>query len=228
MLSLSATAPRTGVAVHRLDPHQEHLFLFFVAPASIASRASPAWRRSCRRLRSTASPSLKPRSAAALFGSSTSVAAGAVLAGAAALLGQRGVRPSFGTSGPWSRCPSSCRRRPWLRPSRRLGEHQVDDLVLALVGHVQLAASPGASAPMVRASFTDNCWTVSPSPEHDHVAGLDASLCRESIALQFPRPRAFGLSRARLSAIFGRRRWIWTPIQPRLTALRLEAAPITF
>src|SRR5258708_25660362 len=75
------------------------LFLLSVRAASIASRTSPALVTFLPATSRITSPSLKPRSAAALFGS-TSVTTTPSLPAPATLLAGATVRPSFRTSGP--------------------------------------------------------------------------------------------------------------------------------
>ena len=52
----------------------------------------------------------------------------------------------------------------------------------------------------------------------DDVAGLDARLGRRTVGLRFRHQRAFGLLHAEAVGDVGVTGWIWTPIQPRLTA----------
>src|SRR5665647_2577048 len=93
----------SGTATKRDDPpvltRIRTLFLLSEAAALIASRTSPALATLLPATSRITSPSLKPRSAAALFGS-TSVTTTPSLPAPATLLAGATVRPSFGTSVP--------------------------------------------------------------------------------------------------------------------------------
>src|SRR5512140_1289230 len=92
-----------GTATKREDPplltRIRTLFLLSVRAALTASRTSPALETLFPATSRITSPSLNPRSAAALFGS-TSVMTTPSLPAPATLLAGATVRPSFGTSVP--------------------------------------------------------------------------------------------------------------------------------
>src|ERR1700675_760138 len=102
-LERSAQPLASGSATKRDDPplltRIRTLFLLSVRAALIASRTSPALVTFLPATSRITSPSLKPRSAAALFGS-TSVTTTPSLPAPATLLAGATVRPSFGTSVP--------------------------------------------------------------------------------------------------------------------------------
>src|SRR6185369_7275278 len=100
----------SGTATKRDEPLERTListlFLLSLRAATIASRTSPGLVTLLPATSRMTSPSLKPRSAAALFGS-TSVTTTPSLPAPATLLAGATVRPSFGTPVPLLRLPLS-------------------------------------------------------------------------------------------------------------------------
>jgi hypothetical protein len=99
---------------------------------------------------------------------------------------------------------------------RQLAEREVDDLVLALVQHVELHRSAGRETADGAGEFAGILDRLAVD-RRDDVAGFDAGLGRRTIGLRFGNQRAFGLLQAEAVGDVGVTGWIWTPIQPRLT-----------
>ena len=137
-----------GTATKRDDPplftRIRTLFLLSVRAALMASRTSPALATLLPATSRMTSPSLKPRSAAALFGS-TSVTTTPSLPAPATLLAGATVRPASA-----HRCRGFAALVAvvvvglGLQRVRQLAEREVDDLVLALVQHVELHGAAGS------------------------------------------------------------------------------------
>src|SRR3979409_452186 len=155
-----------GSATKREDPplltRIKTLFLLSVRAALIASRTSPALVTLFPATSRITSPSLKPRSAAALFGS-ISVTTTPSLPAPATLLAGASVRPSFGTSVPLVAPPLSLLSVSALASTEFGNWPRVRVMTLSwpLWSTLSFTALPGARPPMVRASSRASL-TVSP------------------------------------------------------------------
>src|SRR3984885_994560 len=149
----------SGCAWNRAPPplliRIKTLFLLSARAALIASRTSPALATVFPATSRMTSPSLKPRSAAALFGS-TSVTTTPSLPAPATLLAGATVIPSFGTSVPLVALPlSSSLLSVSALASRVFGNWpsvRFTTLLVPLCRTSSLTEAPGARPPMVRAS----------------------------------------------------------------------------